>query len=99
MTYTKMQAYYAKEENKRECILHSHKDWHWVYFVCKPIEEKNEYIFMTEDGTFCTGIFNPFRCTYYVDDLYGCLTEDQVIELLPPDEIRDIYGYRREKEI
>lgn len=28
-------------------------------------------------GTYCTAIFNPFAGMYYVDDVYGVLTEAQ----------------------
>lgn len=29
------------------------------------------------NGTYCTAIFNPFVGMYYVDDVYGVLTEVQ----------------------
>ena len=34
------------------------------------------------NGVKCTAIFNPYVCHYYVDDLYGILTDSQVAKYL-----------------
>lgn len=31
------------------------------------------YIVQTQDGIYCTAIFNPFTCVYYADDVYGAI--------------------------
>ena len=35
----------------------------------------NQYLAKV-DGKTCTAIFNWFRCLYYVDDLYGIVSQD-----------------------
>lgn len=38
------------------------------------------YIVQTQDGKYCTAIFNPFTCSYYADDVYGVLKEAPMLK-------------------
>ena len=33
------------------------------------------------NGIYCTAVFNYFTNRYYVDDLYGCISEEKIKEL------------------
>lgn len=41
----------------------------------------NEYL-ARYDGVICTAIFNYFTSLYYLDDIYGVVSSDQVEKLL-----------------
>ncbi|GHV13433.1 hypothetical protein FACS1894219_08220 [Clostridia bacterium] len=38
-------------------------------------EKNNNDVIAEYEGKRCTAIFNPFVCMYYVDDIYGVLTD------------------------
>lgn len=40
-------------------------------------ESGNNKVLARYNGVYCTAVFNPFVCMYYVDDVYGILTEEQ----------------------
>ena len=52
---------------KMMVMLNSLKAEGKAYMIAKTTDG---YLFQTEKGEVCHGIFNPFVCEYYVDDVY-----------------------------
>ena len=65
---------------KVEAYIHSLKDRKTdrnVLGEAEIIKAIGDNLYLAEyNGVRCTAIFNPFVCRYFVDDLYGRISED-----------------------
>lgn len=63
-----------------EAYIHSLKDRKTdrnVLGRAEIIREIGDNLYLARfDGVYCTAIFNPFDCRYFVDDVYGIVDAD-----------------------
>ena len=66
---------------KVEAYIHSLKDRKTdrnVLGEAEIIKAIGDNLYLAEyNGVRCTAIFNPFVCRYFVDDLYGRVSEEE----------------------
>ena len=53
-------------------VVHSKDEIEEVEMLEK---RQSDYIVLTQDGTKCTAIWNPFVCLFYADDIYGIIDQ------------------------
>lgn len=54
-------------------MVNSVKQQRTVAYLCKVGDNRHLFYY---NGKYCYGIFNPFVCLYYVDDLYAVEHEE-----------------------
>lgn len=58
-----------------KAMVHSVQDLREVEIVRQL---SNNDVVAKYNGVYCTAIFNPYTCLYYVDDIYGRIPESKL---------------------